>query len=217
MGISTGGVSDNSSIPDGSVTTAKIANDAVTYAKIQNVSATDKLLGRSTAGAGDVEEITCTAAGRALLDDASASAQLTTLGAASYTDWTTFTPTVTLTGGSGNTVPVYTTNVGRYIQIGKLVVVDIRLVGDGGDEGAGTGRINIAVPIAAGTNQQGGQMTCGTVQIPAGVTLLSASIAAGASVLLCSYISSGFYTNLTGADQSNTTRDIRIKYFYEVD
>lgn len=57
-----------------------IANDAVTYAKMQNVSATDKILGRSTAGAGDVEEITCTAAGRALLDDAAASDQRTTLG-----------------------------------------------------------------------------------------------------------------------------------------
>lgn len=61
---------------------ATIANDAVTYAKIQNVSATDKLLGRSTAGAGDVEEITCTSAGRALIDDADATAQRTTLGLA---------------------------------------------------------------------------------------------------------------------------------------
>lgn len=43
-------------------------------------SATDKLLGRSSAGAGGGEEITCTAAGRALLDDASAAAQRTTLG-----------------------------------------------------------------------------------------------------------------------------------------
>jgi ABC-type nitrate/sulfonate/bicarbonate transport system permease component len=49
-------------------------------AKIQNVSATDRILGRSTAGAGDIEEITCTAAGRALLDDAAASNQRTTLG-----------------------------------------------------------------------------------------------------------------------------------------
>jgi len=60
--------------------TGALADDAVTYAKIQNVSATDKLLGRSTAGAGDVEEINCTAAGRALLDDADAAAQRTTLG-----------------------------------------------------------------------------------------------------------------------------------------
>lgn len=57
-----------------------IANDAVTYAKMQNVSATDKLLGRSTAGSGDVEEIACTAAGRAILDDADAAAQRVTLG-----------------------------------------------------------------------------------------------------------------------------------------
>lgn len=59
---------------------ATIANSAVTYAKIQNVSATDRLLGRATAGAGVVEEIALTAAGRALIDDADASAQRTTLG-----------------------------------------------------------------------------------------------------------------------------------------
>ena len=37
---------------------------------MQNVSATDKLLGRSTAGSGDVEEIACTAFARSILDDA---------------------------------------------------------------------------------------------------------------------------------------------------
>jgi hypothetical protein len=75
-------------LADGAVTTAKasnlgtaaLADGAVTYAKLQDVSATDRLLGRSTAGSGDVEEITCTAAGRALLDDADAAAQRTTLG-----------------------------------------------------------------------------------------------------------------------------------------
>ena len=42
---------------DNTVSTVKIVNDAVTYDKIQNVSATDRLLGRDTAGAGSVEEI----------------------------------------------------------------------------------------------------------------------------------------------------------------
>ena len=62
------------------VATGDIDNDAVTYGKLQNVSATDKVLGRVTAGAGDAEEIACTAAGRALIDDADAAAQRTTLG-----------------------------------------------------------------------------------------------------------------------------------------
>ena len=35
-----------------------VANDAITYAKIQNVSATSRFLGRITASAGDVEELT---------------------------------------------------------------------------------------------------------------------------------------------------------------
>lgn len=42
----------------GTLPIARIADDAVTYAKLQNVSATDRLLGRDTAGAGDVEELT---------------------------------------------------------------------------------------------------------------------------------------------------------------
>jgi hypothetical protein len=43
-------------------------------------SATDKVLGRSSGGAGAVEEIACTVYGRDLLDDASVSAQRITLG-----------------------------------------------------------------------------------------------------------------------------------------
>lgn len=57
-----------------------IDNDVVTYAKMQNVSATDRILGRSSAGAGDVQEIVCTSFARSLLDDATNLNALTTLG-----------------------------------------------------------------------------------------------------------------------------------------
>ena len=64
----------------------RIDLSAIPYSVIQDVSATDRLLGRSTAGAGDIEEITCTAAGRAILDDATAAAQRTTLGSTTIGD-----------------------------------------------------------------------------------------------------------------------------------
>lgn len=99
-------------IADGAVTTAKVsslgtaslADGAVTYAKIQDVSATDRLLGRTSAGAGDVEEIPCTAAGRALLDDADAAAQRATLGLGSLaTQSGTFSGTHSGTTSGTNT------------------------------------------------------------------------------------------------------------------
>lgn len=43
-------------------------------------TSTDRIAGRSTSGAGAGEELVCTGAGRALLDDASAADQLVTLG-----------------------------------------------------------------------------------------------------------------------------------------
>lgn len=45
-------------IQDSAVTTAKINNDAVTYDKLQNISTNNRLLGRATAGSGNVEELT---------------------------------------------------------------------------------------------------------------------------------------------------------------
>lgn len=64
----------------GAVPVAALADAIITYAKIQNVSNTDRLLGRSTAGAGVIEEIACTSFARTLLDDPDAATVLTTLG-----------------------------------------------------------------------------------------------------------------------------------------
>jgi hypothetical protein len=60
-----------------------IANDAVTYAKMQNVSATDRLLGRDTAAAGDVEEL---AVGSGLAFTGGPGLDLAAHGASYHTD-----------------------------------------------------------------------------------------------------------------------------------
>ncbi len=68
---------DVTSVADGAQT---IATAVVTLAKMANL-VQDKIIGRATASTGVPEAIDCTAAGRALLDDANAAAQLATLGA----------------------------------------------------------------------------------------------------------------------------------------
>ena len=118
--------------------TTALANSAVTYAKIQDVSATDRLLGRSTAGAGVVEEITCTSAGRALLDDADAAAQRTTLGLGTIA--TQNASSIAVTGG--------TITGGTITGITDLAVAD----GGTGASDASTARTNLGVEI--GTNVQ---------------------------------------------------------------
>jgi hypothetical protein len=64
-------------VVSGTGTAIAIDNNAVTFAKMQDLSA-NVLIGASVAG--DPVEISCTAAGRALLDDADAAAQRATLG-----------------------------------------------------------------------------------------------------------------------------------------
>ena len=118
--------------------TTALADDAVTYAKLQNVSATDRLLGRSTAGAGNVEEIPLTAAGRALLDDADAATQRATLGLGTIA--TQAASAVAITGG--------TITGGTITGITDLAVAD----GGTGASDAANARANLG--LAIGTNVQ---------------------------------------------------------------
>jgi hypothetical protein len=99
---------------------ADVPNDLITYAKMQDVSATSRILGRKTAGAGDPEELTLSevldfigsaAQGDVLYRDASGWARLgagtsgqylKTNGAGANPAWTTISPSVPGTGFEGS-------------------------------------------------------------------------------------------------------------------
>jgi len=103
--------------------TPVVPNDSFAYAKLQNVSATDKLLGRSTAGAGDIEEIACTAAARSILDDATVSAIIATLFG-TYVAETDYFATSTITGWAASP-----TGVIYYGRLGNVVTVNFYITG----------------------------------------------------------------------------------------
>lgn len=90
------------------VVTAMLAAAAVTYAKIQNVSASDKILGRVSSGAGVIEEITFTDLAQTLASQTTAANFLTQLGFSSFfqtlIDETTADAVLALLGGTAGTI-----------------------------------------------------------------------------------------------------------------
>lgn len=132
--------------------------------------------------------------------------------------WSTFSPTVTLVGGAGNTVPVYSTNSGRYATIGKVVMVQIALEGDGGNEGAGTGQVNIALPTTAGASLASRYRAGGYAYNGASNFAPLVDISQGGTTLRLVYLDASLaYQNFTGNNQNNSSRGISLNFSYEID
>ena len=121
--------------------TVSIADDAITFDKVQNVN-TNTLLGRSTALAGSVEEIVCTAAGRALLDDVDAAAQRTTLGI-DTNDAVTF-----------GTVTANLSSTSATITGGTITGITDLAIADGGTGASDTINARANLGLAIGSNVQ---------------------------------------------------------------
>lgn len=141
--------------------TTAIASNAVTFAKFQTIS-TDRLLGRSTAGTGNVEEITCTTAGRAILDDADASAQRTTLGLAIGTDVQAYDPGLASIAGLTTVADrtIYTTASDTYAvttltSFGRSLIDDADASAGRSTLGLGT----IATQAASSVSITGGTLS----------------------------------------------------------
>lgn len=225
-----GGVSDGDKgdiTVSASGATWTIDNDVVTYAKMQNVSATDKILGRSSSGAGDVEEITCTAFGRSLIDDAAASNARTTLGLvigtdvqaydADLTTWAiAYSPTPATTGSSisfypqspGGSITVNLVGPSTYTSTKTITLPDatgtVALTSDitGTNSGTNTGDQNLFSTIAvSGQSDVVADTTSDTLTLAAGSNITITTNAGTDTITIAASGGSGL-TEWTAASAS---------------
>lgn len=137
----------------------------------KTVSATDKVLGRSSAGAGNVEEIPCTAAARSLLALANA-----------FVDKTAFSPTIS--GGTTAGAGTYTTQLGYYSRVGNIVFFEVQLTWSAH---TGTGQMRLSsLPIAAANNG---------INVPLTVYWTGITISAVGNKVLCIVAPATTYAN----------------------
>lgn len=157
-------------------------------------------------------------ANKVLLSGASGAPSWSTVTYPAAAGWTTFTPTVTLTGGAGNTVPTFTTNAGRYSKVGNVVFVDIFLNNSaGGTAGAGTGQVNIALPVTAGATQAAANGICGLLINGAASYALTVDILNGATTAIIGFLSGTTSQGVQGATLNDAnTRQMTAKFFYEI-
>lgn len=132
-----------------------------------------------------------------------------------YVNSGTFTPNITLSGGAGNTTPVYSINNAQYIRVGGAVFVTIFLQGDGGAEGAGTGQVLIDLPFASNASSAGPLGIVGWYKNGGTVNSLS-GYCVGTVTTIGLYKGASTDTAMTGADQNNTTREIALHFWYWV-
>lgn len=155
------------------VPTAQIDDDAVTYAKMQNVSATARVLGRATSGAGDVEELTIGSALEIAGGGVNLSAARRTLP----------------------TRQVFTSSSGTYTTPANCLYIKVRMVGGGGG-GGGSGNSG-----SGGAGGTGGNTTFSTFTASGGAP--GSGTASSASQGGAGGAASGGTINFAGESGSN--------------
>lgn len=138
-----------------------------------------------------------------------------------YTQWTDFVSTITVSGG---TAPTYTGNfISRYRQVGKQVDVQLWWTNTaGGTAGAGGNPIIFTLPVTALHDGTGtSTLTWGMAQVYNGAaTAAWLAAVCGASTttaqLVIADAGDSTYANLAGGNQNNAARAISAHFSYEV-
>ncbi len=170
-----------------------------------NVSATDRLLGRDTAGAGGIEEIT--------VGDGLAFTGSGGIGIANYADNGTWTPT--LTGGSAAGTTTYTIQNGYYTRIGNMVFATARITYTAA---TGTGNLilgGLPFTIKNQTNYAPpGTARIDGLSLPAsGVTLIAQGISNTTTANFVSNTAAGVAANVQIA---SATVSVWVNLFYTI-
>jgi len=147
---------------------ADINANSVTYSLIQQVSATDKLLGRVSALAGNIEEIAFTDFAQSLIDDADAGTARTTLGLVIGTNVQAYDATLTsiaLLGTAADKI-AYTTAVDTWAEtaittFGRSLIDDTANTDARTTLGLGTMAVETATNYALLAGRAGGQTLLG--------------------------------------------------------
>jgi hypothetical protein len=151
--------------------------------------AQDKLIGRSTASTGVPQAVACTAAGRALIDDADAAAQLTTLGIP--------TPFAGINGGTGVNNGANTITVGGNFAVSGAFTCTLTVTGNTGVTLPTAGTL---ATLAGAEKLSGKTIQGGNFGTDAGST---DDYAFNASPALTAYVAGQFFLFI--AATSNTT------------
>ena len=175
--------------------TAIISPQAVSYNQMQFVSSSDRVLGRQSAGPGLIEEITCTAAGRDLLDDASAADQRTTLGAG-----TVNSVSVSTANGVSGTVANPTTSPAITIALGAITPTSVAASGTV----TGSNLSGTHTGTSSGTNT-GDQTISLTGDVTGTGTGSFAATIANSAVTLSKLATLSTYSRLLGSTPSGTS------------
>ena len=137
-----------------------------------------------------------------------------TVDAGPLADWAAFTPRLSIVGAG--TVPTYATNSGRFrISVSNTAYVDILLDGNGGTAGAGAGQLALLLPVVPSPSTMGGYIVIGYCINNVKSTVLYGVPTPTPLLALFILDKTDTIAPLTGADQNNASRQIRLHLWYE--